>query len=48
MEISGEKSREMHSEFLELKGRIDIKHQTMWGVEWPLLDSMKLKYKMKL
>jgi hypothetical protein len=48
MEIGGEKSREMHSEFWELKGWTDINRQTIWVVEWGLLDSMKLKHKMKL
>jgi hypothetical protein len=48
MEIGGEKSREMHSEFWELKGWTDINHQTMWVVEWGLPDCMKLKHKMKL
>jgi hypothetical protein len=48
MEIGGEKSRKMHSEFWELKGWNDINHQTMWVVEWGLHDSMKLNHKMKL
>jgi hypothetical protein len=48
MEIGGEKSRKMHSEFWELKGWNDINHQAMWVVEWGLHDSMKLKHKMKL
>jgi hypothetical protein len=48
MEIGWEKSREMHSEFWELKGWTDINHQSMWVVKWGLLDSMKLKHKMKL
>jgi hypothetical protein len=43
-----EKSREMYSEFRELKGCTDINRQTMLVVEWGLLNSMKLKYKMKL
>jgi hypothetical protein len=38
----------MHREFQELKGWTDINHQIMWVVEWGLLDSMKLKHKMKL
>jgi hypothetical protein len=42
------KSREMHSEFRELKGCTDINQQTMWVVEWGLLDSMNLNPKMKL
>jgi hypothetical protein len=37
MDIDGEKSREMHSEFQELKGWTDIYRQTMWVVEWVLL-----------
>jgi hypothetical protein len=41
-----EKPREMHNEFQELKGRTDINHQTIWIVEWGLLDSMKLNHKM--
>jgi hypothetical protein len=48
MQIGGEKSREMHSVCQELKGWTDINHQTMWVVEWGLLDSMKLNNKMKL
>jgi hypothetical protein len=48
MEIGGEISKEMHSEFQELKGWIDINRQTMWVQEWGLFDSMKLKHKMKL
>jgi hypothetical protein len=42
------KSREMHSEFRELKGWTDISHQIMWLVEWGFLDSLKLNHKMKL
>jgi hypothetical protein len=38
----------MHWEFRELNGWTDINHQTMHVVEWGLLDSMKLKHKMKL
>jgi hypothetical protein len=34
MEIGGEKSREMHSEFRDLKGLTDINLQTIRGVEW--------------
>jgi hypothetical protein len=45
MEISGEKSSEMNSEFREFKGWTDIKNQTMCEVEWGLLDSMKLYIK---
>jgi hypothetical protein len=48
MEIGGEKSREMHSEFRKLKDWTDINHQTMWVIEWGLLDFMKLKHKMKV
>jgi hypothetical protein len=48
MGIGGEKSREMHSEFWELKGWTDINNQTMCVVEWGLLDSMKLYHKIKL
>jgi hypothetical protein len=48
MEIGVEKSREIPSEFWELKGWTDINHQTMWVVQWGLLDFMKLKHKMKL
>jgi hypothetical protein len=48
MEIGGEKSSEMHSKFWELKGWNDINSQTMWVVEWGLLDSMKLKHEMNL
>jgi hypothetical protein len=48
MEVYGEKFREMHSEFRELKGWTNINLQTMWVAEWGLLDSMKLKPKMKL
>jgi hypothetical protein len=48
MEIGGEKSREIHSEFWELNGWPDINHQTMWVVKWGLLVSMKLKHKMKI
>jgi hypothetical protein len=48
MEIGGKKSREMYSEFRELKGWTDINHQNIWVVEWGLLDYMKLKNKMKL
>jgi hypothetical protein len=48
MEIGGEKSREMHTEFRELKGWTDINHQTMRVVEWGSLDSLKLNHKMKL
>jgi hypothetical protein len=33
-----EMSREMHSEFRELKGCTDINCQTMWVVEWGLLE----------
>jgi hypothetical protein len=40
MEIGGEKSREMHSEFWELKGWTDITRETMWVEEWDLIDSM--------
>jgi hypothetical protein len=40
MEIGGEKSREMHSEFRKLKGWTDINRQTMCVGEWGLLDSM--------
>jgi hypothetical protein len=47
MEIGGEKSREMLSEFWEKKGWTDMNHQTMWGVERGLLDCMKLIHKMK-
>jgi hypothetical protein len=47
MEI-GQKSREMHSEFRELKGWPDFNCKTMLVVEWGLLDSMKLNHKMKL
>jgi hypothetical protein len=47
-EIGGGKSREMHSEFWELKGWTDINHQTMWVGKWGLLDFMKLKHKVKL
>jgi hypothetical protein len=47
MEIGGEKFREVHSEFWELKSWTDINHQHMSVVEWGLLDSMKLKHKMK-
>jgi hypothetical protein len=47
MVIGVEKSREMHSEFWELKGWTDINHHTMWVVELGLLDSMKLKHKKK-
>jgi hypothetical protein len=46
-DIGGEKSREMHSEFQELKGWTDINCQAMWVEEWGLLDSRKLKHKMK-
>jgi hypothetical protein len=38
----------MESELRELKGWTDINRQTMWVVEWALLDFMKLKHKMKL
>jgi hypothetical protein len=48
MEIGGQKSKEMHSDFREWKGWTDINHQIMWVVEWGLLDSMKLNHKMKL
>jgi hypothetical protein len=48
MEIGGEKPREMHNEFLELKCCTDINCQTIWVVELALLDSMKLIHKMKL
>jgi hypothetical protein len=48
MEIGGVESREMHSEFQELKGWIDINLQTMWVVEWGLLVSMKFNHIMKL
>jgi hypothetical protein len=48
MWIRGEKSREIHDEFGELKGWTDINRQTMWVVEWGLLDFMKLEDKMKL
>jgi hypothetical protein len=48
MEIGGEKSSEKLSEFLDLKGCSDINHLTMWVLEWGLLNSMKLKHKMKL
>jgi hypothetical protein len=44
----GKKSREMQSDFQELKGWTDINRQTKWIVEWGLLDSMTLKYKIKL
>jgi hypothetical protein len=44
MEIGGKKSREKHSEFRELKGWTVINHQTMWVVEWGLLESMKLRH----
>jgi hypothetical protein len=47
MEIGGEKSREMHSEFWELKGWTDINSQTIWVVECGLFDSMKLTNKKK-
>jgi hypothetical protein len=48
VEKDGEKSREMHSEFRELKGWTDINRQTTWVVKWGLMDSMKLKHKMKV
>jgi hypothetical protein len=48
MEIGGGISREMHSEFWELKVWTDIKHQTMWVVEWGLLFSLKLNLIVKL
>jgi hypothetical protein len=48
VEIGGEKSREMHSEFQELKGYTDINSQFMWVVEWGIIDSLKLNHKMKL
>jgi hypothetical protein len=48
MEIAGEKDREMNSEFWELKDWNDINRQTMWVVEWSLLDAMKLKHEKKL
>jgi hypothetical protein len=48
MGIGVEKSREVHSEFQELKGWTDINHQTMRPVKWGLFDSMELKHKMKL
>jgi hypothetical protein len=44
----GKKIQRMHSEFRELKGWTDINCQTMWVVECVLLDSVKLKHKMKL
>jgi hypothetical protein len=47
MWIRGEKSREIHDEFGELKGWTDINRQTMWVVECGLLDSMKLTHKKK-
>jgi hypothetical protein len=47
MELGGEKSREMHSEFWELKGWTEINHETMWVLEWGLFDSMKLTHKKK-
>jgi hypothetical protein len=37
MEIGGDKSREMHSEFRKLKGWIDINLQNMWVGEWGFL-----------
>jgi len=33
---------------LGIEGWKDINLQTVWVVEWGLLDSMKLKHKMKL
>jgi hypothetical protein len=47
MEIGGEISREMPSEFWELKGWTYIKCQALCVVEWGLLDSRKLNHKMK-
>jgi hypothetical protein len=47
MGLGGKKSREMYSEFWELKDWTDINHQTTGVVEWGLLESMKLKHKMK-
>jgi hypothetical protein len=38
----------MHSGFREFTGWNDINHQIMWVVKWALLDSMKLRHKMKL
>jgi hypothetical protein len=48
MKLGEEKSREIHSEFWELKDWTNINRQTMWVVECGLHDFMKLKHKMKL
>jgi hypothetical protein len=48
METGGEKSREMHTEIWDFKCWTDFNQETMWVVQWGLLDSMKLKHKMKL
>jgi hypothetical protein len=41
MEIGGEKSREVQSEFQELKGWTEITLEPMWVEEWDFIDSMK-------
>jgi hypothetical protein len=48
MDTGGEKSREIHSEFCELKGWTEINHPTTWVGEWGLLYSMKLKHEVEL